>query len=94
MIISLHVKSAFHKQQQKEPLLSHEVPERLLQKVGADLCQIAGHSYLVYVDCFSNFAEVDYLSDTKIETIIHKIKMQFSRHGIPDIVLLDIVNSL
>ena len=40
------------------------------------------------VDYFSNFIEVDYLSTTS-STVIHKIKAQFSRYGIPDKLMTD-----
>jgi len=41
------------------------------------------------VDYFSNFSEIDFLMDTKAETVIGKLKAQFARHGIPDIVFSD-----
>lgn len=41
-------------------------------------------NYLVTVNYYSNFWEVDYLDDTRSETIIHKLSSQFARYGIPD----------
>lgn len=41
------------------------------------------------VDYYSNFWEVDYLSDTKSITVIRKLKSHFARQGIPDIVFSD-----
>lgn len=58
-------------------------------KVGTDLFQIDGRNYLVMVDYFSNFIEIDFLPDTLAKTIIAKMKHHFARHGIPDTVVSD-----
>ena len=44
---------------------------------------------MVIVDYFSNYWEVDKLQDTKATTTVRKLKAQFARHGIPDIVVSD-----
>ena len=46
---------------QKESLRQHEKGNKSWEKVGTDLFQIKGRDYLVLVDYFSNFIEVDYL---------------------------------
>ena len=75
--------------QQQETLCRHEIPHRPWQKVGTDLFEIKGRHYLVTVDYFSLFFEVDYLSDTTSGTVITKLKHHFARHGIPDVVISD-----
>ena len=45
--------------------------------------------YLVVVDYFSNFWQIDHLSNTTVSTIIKKLKCHFARQGIPDIVISD-----
>lgn len=75
--------------QQKETLLSHEVPRRPWEKVGTDLFVFDNKDYLITVDYFSNFWEIDYLADTKSVTVIKKLKAHFSRQGIPDLVISD-----
>ncbi|KAL7847378.1 hypothetical protein SRHO_G00223580 [Serrasalmus rhombeus] len=45
--------------------------------------------YLITVDYFSNFWEVDHLPDASSATVIHKLKAHFARHGIPDVVVSD-----
>ena len=72
-----------------EPIYSHVVPDRPWEKVGTDLFCIDGRNYLVIVDYFSQFVEVDYLTDTTSQTVITKLKGQFARHGIPDVVVSD-----
>ena len=41
------------------------------------------------VDYFPNFAEIDHLLNTKADTVICKLRSQFARRGIPDIVFSD-----
>ena len=48
-----------------------------------------GRDYLVTVDCYSSFFEIDFLSDTSSKSVISKLKHHFARHGIPDVVISD-----
>lgn len=75
--------------QQKETLQPHEITTRPWAKVGTDLFTFGDKDYLMTVDYYSNFWEVDYLSDTKSITVIRKLKSHFARQGIPDIVFSD-----
>nr|XP_022314409.1 uncharacterized protein K02A2.6-like [Crassostrea virginica] len=59
------------------------------QKIGADLFEIQGRHYLVSIDYISNFIEVDYLSSMKSSAVIDVFKKQFSRLGIPCILVSD-----
>ena len=75
--------------QQKETLQSHEIPDSIWSKVGADLFTFDGRDYLVSVDYYSGFWEVDYLADITSATVVSKLKGQFSRYGIPDLLISD-----
>jgi transposase InsO family protein len=75
--------------QAKEPLISHEVPNRPWAKVGTDLFTLHNKNYLIVVDYTSNFWEIDYLPETDSQTVIRKLKMHFARYGIPDQVMSD-----
>lgn len=75
--------------QQKETLVPHEIPTRPWAKVGSDLFMFDNKDYLITVDYYSNFWEIDYLPDTKSTTVIRKLKAHFARQGIPDIVVSD-----
>ena len=48
-----------------------------------------GRQYLITVDYYSSFFEVDKLDMTDSRTVIAKLKMHFSRHGIPEVVISD-----
>ncbi|CAC5408071.1 unnamed protein product [Mytilus coruscus] len=75
----------FERKQQNETLISHEIPSRPWSKVGIDLMTFQSKNYLVTVDYYSNYWEVDYLEDTLALTVIRKLRAQFARHGIPDV---------
>uniref|UniRef100_A0A8C7YWC8 Gypsy retrotransposon integrase-like protein 1 n=1 Tax=Oryzias sinensis TaxID=183150 RepID=A0A8C7YWC8_9TELE len=75
--------------QQRETLLPHEMPNRPWAKVGTDLFCFDNRDYLITVDYYSNFWEIDYLPDTKSTTVIKKLKAHFARQGIPDTVISD-----
>ena len=45
-------------------LRKHEVPSRPWEKVGADLFSFKGRQYLITVDYYSQFFELDHLPET------------------------------
>jgi hypothetical protein len=57
--------------------------------MATELFSIRGRDYLVLVDTYSTFIEVDYMKSTSSEDVIHKLKSHFARHGAPDIVISD-----
>ena len=73
----------------KEPLISHTVPSRPWQKVGIDLFAWDMKTYLVTVDYYSRFFEVDELLSTTSAAVIRKLSSHFARHGIPETVISD-----
>lgn len=88
-ISTCEVCHTYETKQQKEPLIQHECPDRPWSKVASDLFQLNEKNYLITVDYASNFWEVDYLENTTSRTVIRKLKSQFSRHGIPDVLITD-----
>lgn len=76
--------------QQKKPLAPHEVPTRPWQKIGIDLFALNGKEFLVTVDCYSIFWEIDKLPvGTKAPTVINKLKPHLARYGFQDQVVTD-----
>ena len=69
--------------QQKEPLQLHTVPDRAWQIVGTDLFEWEGKSYLLLVDSYSGWIEIDQLHSTTSTATINKMKHHFARFGIP-----------
>ena len=72
-----------------EPMKSHEIPNRPWSKMSADILQLAGSNYLVMVDHYSDFFELDSLRNTTASTVIRAMKRNFARHGILDECITD-----
>ena len=77
------------KENQKEPLIPHSVPDRPWSKVGVDIFELQRKQYLVIVDYYSGFVEFDLLTHITTKQVVNHCKSQFSRHGIPDILISD-----
>ena len=67
----------------KEPLTSSAPPSLPWIEVGVDLCHSDGRDYLVTVDYYSRFIEVDFLPSTTSSMVISKLRPHFARYGIP-----------
>ena len=75
--------------QQKEPLLSHKVLDRPWAKIAADLLQFENKDYLVTINYYSNFFEVDCMYSMTSEAITKKLKAHIARYGLPDEIVSD-----
>ena len=75
--------------QQKEPLICHELPSRPWQSISVDLFDFRGQNYLVTTDRYSNFFEVDRLTRTTSLAVINKLKLHMARYGLPERVTTD-----
>ena len=75
--------------QQKEELISHKIPERPWQYISTDIFTLDGVNYLLTVDHYSNFWEVDKLTNMTAKTVIHKMKHHFARYGICESMVSD-----
>ena len=54
--------------------------------VGTDLCDFESNTYLLTVDYYSKFIEVDRLQDLGSKATIEVLNAQFCRHGIPEVI--------
>lgn len=73
----------------KEPMISHKIPDRPWQTVATDLFTWNNEDYLVTVDYYSRYFELDRLHSTTAAAVIHKLKASFARHGIPETLISD-----
>ena len=74
----------------KEPLIQHEVPDRSWQKIACDLFTLGGKDYLLTVDYYSKWVEIGFLRDSTVSSeVITQLKSTFARYGIPDEVVSD-----
>ena len=64
-------------------MIPSTISELPWQAVGTDLFQWSGSNYVLVVDYMSRFFEVAKLENSTSSTVIHHMKLFFSRHGIP-----------
>ena len=79
----------FSDAQQKEPLQTLAAPSRPLSRIAVDLFMFSKKHYMITVDCYSDYFEIDRLYCTTTSAIVKILKNHFARHGIPDKVMTD-----
>ena len=73
----------------KEPMITAGFPDRPYQILSTDLFHFDNRDYLLTVDHYSRFFEIDYLPDTRSGTVIRKLQTHFARYGVCDILHSD-----
>ena len=73
----------YGKQATTEPMLSHPTPTLPWQFVSQDIFEFQHKQYLVTVDHFSDFYELNPLINTQSTTVVEITKAHFARYGIP-----------
>ena len=76
--------ATYQKDQQKEPLISHKIPNRQWETGGCDIFHFEDRDYLCAVDYYSSYFEIDQLKDRTGNEVIGTLKRHFSTHGIPN----------
>lgn len=82
MVSNCEICLKHHTKQQKEPMITTELPTVPWQKVGTDLFHLNGKNYLLVIDYYSNFPEIALLSSMTATCVITHLKSIFARHGI------------
>ena len=67
-----------------EPLKPTSTPNLPWSEIGTDLFQFDAKTYLITVDYFTKFIEVDEVKDLRCSTTLERLKAQFSRHHLPE----------
>jgi len=70
-------------------MFSTNLPTSPYEKVGSDLFEIQGQKYIVIVDYYSNYFEFFKLTNATTSNIIKIFKENFSRYGIPKLLITD-----
>ena len=73
----------------RQPMLPTPLPEYPWQRVASDLFELDKKTYILVVDYFSRYVEVQTLSSTTSPSIIRTLKSIFARHGIPETFVSD-----
>lgn len=71
------------------PMQTHKVPDLPWSRVALDVFHCGSEDYLVTVDYYSDFFELDKLEDLTSATVVEVTKKNFSRHGVPMTVVTD-----
>ena len=75
--------------EQQRETMSHALPTQPWQILSMDLFRQAGKDFLLMVDHYSDFWEIELLTDLSAEATVLRCKAQFARHGQPDRVITD-----
>ena len=89
VIVRFAICSPYHAEWPTEPMLSHKIPSRPWSKISVDLFAMDGKQYLVMVDHYSDYFELEPLRNAAASTVIRAMKRNFARHGIPDTCISD-----
>ena len=89
MIAACETCRKYEKSQPNQPLMPLEIPSRPWERIGVDLFTFDNKDFLITVDYFSNFWEIDKLNNTLASTVILRLKSHFARYGCPDQVVSD-----
>ena len=81
--------SQYHAERPTEPMLSHKILSHPWSKISVDLFALDGKQYLVMVDHYSDYFELESLRKVAASTVIRAMKRNFTRHGIPDTCISD-----
>ena len=76
-------------QNQRESLNQHNNGNGPWDKIATDLFVTENQNYLLVIDYFTNFIEIDYIPTLSSKQVIEKLKKQFSRFGIPRQIISD-----
>lgn len=68
-----------------EPLSPTPTPDLQFIEVATDLFEFQSKHYVLLVDYYSKFVEVDELRDLSSSAVVEALKAQFCRHGIPEV---------
>uniref|UniRef100_A0A3P9MQF2 Gypsy retrotransposon integrase-like protein 1 n=1 Tax=Oryzias latipes TaxID=8090 RepID=A0A3P9MQF2_ORYLA len=74
---------------QREPMISHPIPERPWQVIATDLFTWNSRDYIVAVDYYSRYFEVEKIVSLTSAAVITKLKAMFARFGVPQTVISD-----
>ena len=73
-----------------ETLAPSSLPERPWEKLGMDLFELDGRTYLLVVDYFSRWIDItDISKDRSSQATVKSLKILFATNGYPDLVVSD-----
>lgn len=90
IIENCHICNKYSHAQRSQPLHPHEIPKIPFHKVGCDLFELQNKKYLLLVDYYTKYVELEELHhNTTSHNTIRILKNIFARHGVPNVVVTD-----
>lgn len=89
MIAACETCRTYETSHHKESLMPHKIPNRPWEQVAVDLFELNKKEYLITVDYYSNFWEIDRLTSTTSSAVVLKLKNHFARYGCPNRLISD-----
>ena len=80
---------SYQPDQCREELQPYPIPSRPWSMLGADFFDLGQQHFFVLVDYWSGFFEVQEVKVATSASVIAACKVQFARHGIPDVLITD-----
>ena len=69
--------------------MSHLVPSQPWSRIAADLFALEGMNFVLLVDYYSDWWEIEKLTDLSSKSVVKNIKRIFARFGIPHVLVSD-----
>ena len=69
--------------------MTTQLPNHPWEKLATDLFELKGSTYILLVDYYSRFVEVQKLNSTTTASVIAFLKPTFARYGIPATLISD-----
>lgn len=90
MVSNCEICSKYKNSNTRPELMPHEIVDIPWYKVGCDLFEFRKKMYLLVVDYYSKYVEIELLSSGYNSSyLILKLKSIFARHGVPGIIMSD-----
>ena len=89
MVTNCHACQKYQRSQQREPMISMEVPPRPWHTLGADLFHHDKVWYLIIADYYSKFPFIRKLDNLTASTITRVSRVLFAEQGIPEVIVCD-----
>ena len=89
IVNNCNVCQKYKKSNQFEPLLDRDLPSRPWQKVAADFFDLNGKRYLLIIDYFTKYIEIQQMNTTNANAVITAFKSCYARFSIPDELITD-----
>ena len=83
MIKKCEICLSYSKSNSPEPLILRPVPDHVWQDVAMDFMRLQNEDYIVMVDYFSKFVEIQKLTSKTATSVVSVLKRTFRTHGIP-----------